>query len=107
MSFNIYLSKFVGAVGTKFPISIVESAFGQYAKERDPTRWVLTFEDGSGCEMYVRDGTEVTGFMIAGPSGPLAFSAALFEVLKQSSGVIFWPNGCVVADASVIPDLPP
>ena len=46
--------------------------------------------------------------MIARPIANAMFMKALFDVLERSSGVIYWPGGgCVVADRTVIDELPP
>ena len=107
MSFKIYLGSFRAGEGSTFPIDIVERAFGKYVEAREPTCWALAYPDGTGCEVYIRAAPKISGFMVARPINASPFADALFEVLSNSAGVIYWPGGgCVVADAAVIPQLP-
>jgi hypothetical protein len=50
--------------------------------------------------------TETDGVSISRSSGTDVYDA-LYEILRQTHSALFWSfGGCVVGDASVIPDLP-
>jgi len=107
VSFEIYLDRFSNGEGVPFPIDVVEHAFGRFAEHRDSKCWVLTFLDDSRCELFVDNAALVRGFMVVRPPNSPAFWRALFDVLKQTAGVLFWPGGgAVVADQSAILSLP-
>ncbi len=108
MSFDIELICLKNGEPDMFPAQIVRDAFEPFIVSRDEDMWVLAFPDGGGGEMYAEDDdAEVTnGVSIGGASGSDIYDA-LYEVLRQTNSVLTWSfGGCVVANASVIADLP-
>ena len=107
MSFDVHLICLRNGEPDMFPAQIVRDVFEPYIESRDEDLWVLAFPDGGGGEMLGEDGTEETnGVSIDGASGSDIFDA-LYEVLRQTNSVLVWSfGGCVVANASVIADLP-
>lgn len=75
--------------------------------EEGEGRWRL-FGIGSHTTMSMDDGAMVEGLAINRPAGPPEFWEALLDVMRQTSTVLYWPGeGAAVADAAVIPHLPP
>ena len=109
MSFDIELMSFKEGEPAEFPIHIVQDALGPFIRSRDKDGMChLAFADGGGGEMLADDdeATETTGVSIGGASGADIYDA-LYEVLRQTHSVLFWSfGGCVVANTSVIRDLP-
>jgi hypothetical protein len=107
MSFDIWLCCFKNGEDAYFPREIVEEAFGRFAERREPKWWSLHYPDGGRSELDVADGPMVSGLTVGRPPAHPAFWEGILSVLQRSSSVLFWPEGgAVVADASVIPDLP-
>lgn len=111
MSFDLFLQNFRHGDSATFPRAVVESAFKGYIKEIDPEFSILNFPDGGSSELYTEDGAEngaaISGFMIARPAGSPELWVGLLDILKRTGAVLFWPDGgAVVADESVIPNLP-
>jgi hypothetical protein len=108
MSFDLELMSFKDGDPAMFPTRIVNEALGPFIRSRDDDMCLLAFPDGGGGEMLADDGEamETSGISIGGASGTDIYNA-LYEILRQTHSVLFWSfGGCVVADASVIPDLP-
>lgn len=107
MSFDLHLIAFKDGGPASFPKHIVEKALGPFIQSRDSDFCVLAFPDGGGGEMFDdEEETETDSVSISRGSG-LAMYDALYEILSQTHSALMWSfGGCVVADASVIPDLP-
>lgn len=107
MSFDLFLQNFRRGESATFPRAVVDSAFKEYIKEMDPEFSMLNFPDGGSSEIYIDEGAEISGFMIAQPAGSPELWRGLLGILKRTGAVLFWPDGgAVVADESVIQDLP-
>jgi len=108
MSFDIWLGCFKNGEVAKFPLKIVEEAFGRFAQRREPGWWVLNYPDGGRGDLSVEAEPMVPGLAVNRPPAHPAFWEGILAVLQRSSSVLFWPGGgAVVADSSVIPELPP
>jgi len=106
MSFDLHLISFKEGGPAAFPKHIVENALGPFIQSRDGSFCVLAFPDGGGEMFDDVDETETDSVNISRGSG-LAIYDALYEILRQTHSALMWSfGGCVVADASVIPDLP-
>jgi hypothetical protein len=108
MSFDLELMSFKDGDPAMFPTRIVNEALGPFVRSRDDGMCLLAFPDGGGGEMLADNGEEMetSGVSIGGASGTDIYNA-LYEILRQTHSVLFWSfGGCVVADASAIPDLP-
>jgi len=108
MSFDLELMSFKDGDPAMFPTHIVNEALGPFVLSRDDDMCLLAFPDGGRGEMLADNGeeTETSGVSIGGASGSDIYNA-LYEILRQTHSVLFWSfGGCVVADASVISDLP-
>ena len=111
MSFEIYISCFRDGEPSTFPRALAEKIFGSYttSKKDDPS-WVLTFPDGDKSELNLGPEPQIDGFMVNRPTGSPELWNGIIEILKRTSSVLYWPGeatACVVADAAVIPHLPP
>ncbi|HKT18525.1 MAG TPA: hypothetical protein VJR47_10815 [Stellaceae bacterium] len=113
MSWDIWLQCFHEGEVAKFPSAIVHKAFQPFAVREDrgdeegEGHWRL-FGTGSHTTMSMDDGPMVEGLAINRPAGPPEFWEALLGVMRQTSTVFYWPGeGAAVADAAVIPHLPP
>jgi hypothetical protein len=108
MSFDLELMAFKDGGPAMFPSRIVNEALAPFIQSRDDEMCLLAFPDGGGGEMPADNDEEMetSGVSIGGASGTDIYSA-LYEILRQTNSVLFWSfGGCVVADASVISDLP-
>jgi hypothetical protein len=108
MSFDLELMSFKDGDPAMFPTHIVNRTLGPFVRSRDDDMCLLAFPDGGGGEMLADNGEEMetSGVSIGGASGTDIYNA-LYEILRQTHSVLFWSfGGCVVADVSVIPDLP-
>ena len=108
MSFDLNLISFKDGDPSPFPVSIVMDALGPFIQSRDDDGLCrLAFADGGG-EMFAFDDgeTEISDISIGGANGVDIYDA-LYEILSRTHSALIWSfGGCVVADASVIPDLP-
>jgi hypothetical protein len=88
---------------------LVEEIFGPYTtSNKDDSCWVLRFRDGGVSELNVDAGPDIDGFMVSRPPNSPELWRGIIEILKRTTSVLYWPGTpCVVADASVIPHLPP
>jgi hypothetical protein len=107
VSFDVHLICLRNGEPDMFPAQIVRDAFEPFIESRDEDLWVLAFPDGGGGEMLGEDGTkETNGVSIDHANGADIYDA-LYEVLRQTNSVLTWSfGGCVVANASVIADIP-
>jgi hypothetical protein len=106
MSFDLVLTCLKDGLPDNFPATIVRQALDPFITSRDGDFCKLSFPDGGSGEMFTDDDEETDGLMISRGSGRDLYDA-LFDILRQTHSVLFWSfGGCVVADPSVIPDLP-
>jgi hypothetical protein len=106
MSFDLVLTCLKNGLPDNFPAIIVRQALTPFITNRHGDLCKLSFPDGGGGEMFTDDDEETDGLMISGGSGRDIYDA-LFNILRQTHSVLFWSfGGCVVADPSVIPDIP-
>jgi hypothetical protein len=107
MSFDIFLGNFKNGASEPFPRSIVENAFGRYVERNDAGGMALTFPDGGRADMSIENTPMIRGFAVNRPPISSAFWEGVFSVMKSTTSVLFWAgDGCVVASASVVPELP-
>jgi len=107
MSFDLFLQNFRRGEIATFPRAVVESAFKGYLKEVDPEFSILNFPDGGSSELYINKGAAISDFMIARPANSPELWQGLLDILRCTSGVLFWPGGgAVVANESVVQNLP-
>jgi hypothetical protein len=109
MSFDLNLISFKDGGPSPFPVSIVMDALGSFIQSQDEDGMCrLVFPDGGSGEMFAfdEDETEISDISIGRASGVLIYDA-LYEILSRTHSALIWSfGGCVIADASVIPDLP-
>jgi hypothetical protein len=105
MSFDMFVGCFGSDENSGFPRGILERALTGLVDRTEPGVWRL--RDSLAC-LYVDEAPALPGFTISRPPRRnQPFWPALIDVLRQTPCALFWgPGGCVVADASVIPDLP-
>jgi hypothetical protein len=108
MSFDIYVIRAENGEAAPIPIAIIEQAFGPFIEFREPAGWGLLFPDGRRSFLYLREGERNNHFSINRPASSPELWAALFQILRQTGSVLYWPGGgSVVADETVIPHLTP
>ena len=109
MSFDLNLVSFKDGGPLPFPVSIAMDALGPFIRSRDEDGLCqLVFPDGGRGEMFGfdDDDTEISDISIGRANGTDIYDA-LYEILRRTNSALIWSfGGCVVADASVIPDLP-
>jgi hypothetical protein len=107
MSFDIFLTCFQNGEPANFPRAVVEKAFGVNVVKRKPELMELRYPDGGRGFLYIDDEAEIDNFSVNRPPSSPAFWEAILGILRQTTSVLYWAgNGCVVADASVIPHIP-
>ncbi len=105
MSFDIWVGCMKNGSVSTFPLDVAERAFGSIIESREPGSWDLV--DG-GTIHVDDDATDIDGFTVNSPPGDSdEFWEGLLLVLRQTSSVLYWSDGAVVADAAVIAELPP
>lgn len=108
MSFDIFVIRVENGHEAPIPRAILERAFGPFIEFREPAGWGLLFPDGGRPFLYIREGSTNHHFSINRPTSSPELWTALFEILRQTGSVLYWPGGgSVVADEAVIPHLTP
>jgi hypothetical protein len=108
MSFDIYVSCFRAGKLTTFPRSIVEKAFSANADETGSTCWTVLYPDAGRGFVYIDAEPEITNFSVNRPPSSPPFWEAILDILRQTPSVLYWPgDGCVIADAAVVEQMPP
>jgi hypothetical protein len=108
MSFDLNLIGLKDGGPADFPASIVREALGPFIQSRDGDFCILAFPDGGGGEMNAddEDAEFTNGVTISRASGEDVYNS-LYEILRQTHSVLIWSfGGCVIADSSVMNDLP-
>ena|ERR1700722_8283646 len=117
MSFSIYVSTVNNDDGNTFDRAIVERAFKDIAVKQTRGYWNLRSPDGyiASATIFIEDQPKISGFSANRPpsySGFPKFWNAMFEILRQTRTIMFWPAAkgphprCCVADLALVPDLP-
>jgi|ERR1700728_176149 len=117
MSFSIYLSTMNNTDGNMFDRAVVERAFKEIAVDQVGSYWNLRSPDGhiASATIFIKDQPKISWFSANRPpsySGFPKFWNAMFEILRQTRTIIYWPAAegphprCCVADLTLVPDLP-
>lgn len=108
MSFDIFMHAFRDGEPAKFKRAMFDEVFGASLTANEDGFASAAFPDDSGGQMFFGDGDEIDGVMFNHCGGE-AFSNAMYELMKRTGSVIFWPGsgGYVVADRAVVAHLPP
>lgn len=108
MSFDIFVIRVENGHEAPIPLPILERAFDRFVEFREPAGWGLLFPDGGRSFLYMREDSANHHFSINRPTSSPDLWAGLFEILRQTGSVLYWPGGgSVVADEAVIPHLTP
>jgi hypothetical protein len=107
MSFDLLLMCWKDGGLGYFPSRIVREALDPFVTFRDGDFCKLSFPDGGGGEMFTDYEEQTNGLMINSPSGRYVYDV-LYDILRQTHTTLSWSfgGGGVVADPSVIADLP-
>src|SRR5208282_669947 len=116
MSFSIYVSTVNNDDGNMFDRVIVERAFKDIAVNQAGVYWNLRRLDGhvASATIFIEGQLKISGFAANRPpsySGFPKFWDAMFEILRQTRTIMFWPAAkgphprCCVADLALVPDL--
>ena len=116
MSFDLFLNAVQDGEGGVIDRKIVERAFAPLVEDTSSDSWALVIPPGtepSAGVVSIDLGDEIEGFSVNRPPFAPAFWAALYEVMRQTSTLLYWPGpdegcGCVAnADAleHVDPDM--
>lgn len=104
----MFLFRFRQGEPSPFPLTTLEKAFDACIEFREPRCWGLLFPDGGRSLLYLSEDTElITNFCLNRPVASAELWQGILEILRETSGILFWPDGGVVAHASVIDHLPP
>jgi hypothetical protein len=117
MSFTIYVSTVSKDDGNMFDRAVVERAFKEIAVNQAGSYWNLRSPEGpiASATIFIKDQSKISGFSANRPpsySGFPKFWNAMFEILRQTRTIIFWPAAkgphprCCIADLALVPDLP-
>jgi len=102
MGFSICLDCFKDGKLSTFPRSIAHGIFGEYIV-RGHVALELWYGNEFNGLFGIDDEVEISGVWIDRP-GDRALHG-LYELARLTQSVIYWDNGCAVADAKVIPDM--
>lgn len=106
MSFDIYVQCFRDGELVPYDRAIFDEIFGPWVFAREADFVEVGFADGSGGQIYVDDTPEIDSITVNRGGGE-AFTAALFELMKRTGSVLYWPGGgCLVTDPSFVNCLP-
>jgi hypothetical protein len=90
--------------------AVIEREFGPFISSRSEN-FVRVEYDGDGtADIYLKDEGEIDGFMISRPPNTPAFWQSVFDILRETRSVLYWPGGgqsSLVVIAEVIEHLPP
>src|SRR5258708_810802 len=101
MSFDIFLTHFKNGEVTTFKRAVFDQLFGVFAVGPREHRFMrVQFPDGGGADIYVDDEGDLAGMMFNHCGGD-SFYDALYELIRQTGSVVFWPG---VGRTSVIAD---
>jgi hypothetical protein len=82
----------------------MKQSFGPYLRGTSGHDWTVEYPDGGRGEIYCggEEGEQIDGFMVSRPPIHPVFWKNLFNLMKATSGCVYWPGGgCVIADPSV------
>ena len=106
MSFDIWFQRFQYGQPSPLPGSVVDKLFGPFVVHDGGSFIRVRFPDGSGADIWGKQRPAFSGLTFNHCGGE-QFANAFYELLKRTASAIYWPEGgCVVADSSVIPQLP-
>jgi hypothetical protein len=106
MSSDLFFSAFRHGEFAPFPVAVLEKAFGRFADRSDGECWRLKFPDGGETFILFEEGDEISDFNVNRPTGSKELWQGLFDILRETSGVLYWGEGAVVADEGVVAHLP-
>ncbi|HLH11520.1 MAG TPA: hypothetical protein VKV77_06540 [Methylovirgula sp.] len=113
MSFDIFLTAFDKGKKGVFDRQIAESAFKDLIDGQDDSGWYLKLPNGEPCSSYlqIEEGPEIEGFCVERPPLVPAFLDALFEVMRQTRTILWWPSidkpAACYANPAVLDELAP
>jgi hypothetical protein len=103
MSSEVHLIRFHNGEPSSFPPSLIEQSFAPYITVWREGCWGLKYPDGWDGEIYASSkGDQTYGVSVYRPPASPEFWKSLFDLMKATSGCVFWPSGgCVIADPAV------
>ena len=104
MSFDIFLQCFEGGNFSKFRRHIAWEKFAPYATGSFG-HYELRFPDGSRGYLSIDDGDEIDGLAVNRPGGDMLYDL-IYEIMRQTSTILYWNDGGVIARASVALQIP-
>lgn len=107
MSLDIFMQAYRSGEPTTFKRMVMDQVFGANLSINEDDFARVGFTDGSGGQMFFSEGDDLHGVMFNHCGGE-AFWNALFDLLKRTGSVLFWPGGggYLVADMAVVAHLP-
>ena|SRR5579863_3815512 len=109
MSFDIFLAHFENGEVRTFKREIFDRLFGAFTVGTPEPKFMrVRFPDGGGADIYVENKSDLSGMMFNHCGGD-AFYDALYELIRQTGSVVFWPGvgrTSVIADPAVVEHLP-
>jgi hypothetical protein len=107
MDFKIFLYMLKGSKKSFFERDIVTCAFRHLVESTDGDCWQIVLPD-SPClgQIHIEGTQEIKGFSVKRPPFELPFWDALFEVMRQTPTLLFWPGSidhhsiCCVANTA-------
>jgi hypothetical protein len=103
MSFDIFLTSFQGGEVQPLPRVTVLRALSPIASRGEAGYW--RFAD-SMATVFIPDEGPIPGLTITRPPDYPEFWQAIVDILRQTSSVLYWGRGAVIADRALIPHLP-
>ena len=107
MSFEIMTATFRDGDAVTYDRTIAERAFAGLIAKENRFGWELKAPECGAAFVDIEDAAQISGFDVSRPPRYAPFWDAVFEVIEETRGVVFWPDGGMcVTDQSVVAELP-
>jgi hypothetical protein len=104
MSFDVFVDRFEAGRSIGACMDVFQRVLGPFETERDGSFRRLSFGDGADADAYVRGDAHMFNHF-----GGTQFFDCLFEYIRQSRGVAYWPGekcSAAIADHALFAELP-
>jgi hypothetical protein len=110
MSFDIFVQRFEHGTPAPIPRAAVDREFAPVTQSRSDDFRQAAYDDGGTADIYLKDEGDIDGFMVSRPPNSPAFWTSIFNILRDTRSVLYWPGGgqaSLVVSPEVIDHLPP
>jgi hypothetical protein len=109
MSFDIFIQRCER--GNPAPIArpVIEREFGPFIRSRSAGFRQAAYDDGGTADIYIQDEGDIDGFSVSRPPNSPAFWVNVFNILRDTGSVLYWPGGgqaSLVVSADAVEHVP-